>query len=397
MKLPVYNCIVNEDTGDESGVYAISFVDSPANETEFVKLSQENDIYLSKDAQKQILTGVVLKPNQLIYRNSQTMGEHYIKFTSEQIEKIAHKMMKTGISLHNTTHQHQSKLTGNYLTELWIIEDTEKDKSNALGFKDLPKGTLMCSYKVQDAEYWNKEVMSGNVRGFSLEGLFFQELEMKKTINQLNNKKDFMTKETEKKKGILGKIAKFFLDIEEVEKDDTTDSGESYREFVLSDGKIVMVDADGFSTMDGEQMQSGEHKLSDGNILVIDEEGNFVETKEASATNTEPDEATAAQTLRRQQHEKAKRQKLEETTVNSEDVQALKDRITELETKLAEAEAALQTARGEAADAKTEVEQLKKTTPSTPPAVQKLEEDTKKMSYTERMAYSIKMKNQNKK
>ncbi len=79
-------------------------------------------------------------------------------------------MMKTGLPLHSTTHQHNQNLSGNYLIELWIVENPQNDKSNELGFKNLPKGSLMASYKITDENYWNNEVMTGNVKGFSLEG-----------------------------------------------------------------------------------------------------------------------------------------------------------------------------------------------------------------------------------
>ena len=168
MNIPIYNCIVEDGVNDITGIYAISFVDSPANEVDFIALKQEakTPVYLNKNDQKQILTGVVLKPEQLIYRFSEQLGEYYIKFSAEQIERIAQKMMKTGLALQHTTHQHEKPLKGNYLTELWIVENPELDKSKALGFQDLPKGTLMCSYKIEDSEYWKNEVMTGHVRRF---------------------------------------------------------------------------------------------------------------------------------------------------------------------------------------------------------------------------------------
>ena len=111
MNLSVYSCIIDKKLNDDTGVYAISFIDSPANDVDFVVLSVEN-VHLNKDEKKQILTGVVLKPEQLIYRNSSKLGEHYINFYAEQVENIAHKMMKIGITLHNTAH-HQIPLVRN--------------------------------------------------------------------------------------------------------------------------------------------------------------------------------------------------------------------------------------------------------------------------------------------
>lgn len=62
MNIPIYNCLI-EETDETTGIMAISFVDSPANEEDFVALTRQlQEITLRQDCQKQILTGVVLKP-----------------------------------------------------------------------------------------------------------------------------------------------------------------------------------------------------------------------------------------------------------------------------------------------------------------------------------------------
>lgn len=48
MKIPVYNCIIDENEEDASGIYAISFVDSPANEVDFVALKKTKMYNLAK-------------------------------------------------------------------------------------------------------------------------------------------------------------------------------------------------------------------------------------------------------------------------------------------------------------------------------------------------------------
>jgi hypothetical protein len=175
MELPIFNCVIDENLKDKTGIFAMSFVKCPAVDVDFVKLSEQMKlpVHLHRDKHKQILTGAVLKPEQLIYRKDSKGNSFYIRFSADEIEKITHKMLQNGIAIHNTTHQHQIPLSNNYLVECWLIEDSDNDKANALGFKDLPKGTLMVSYKITDSDYWNKEVLTGNVKGFSLEGLFY--------------------------------------------------------------------------------------------------------------------------------------------------------------------------------------------------------------------------------
>ena len=382
MNLPIYNCIIDDDVEDMTGVYAISFVDCPANEVDFVALDRQKEEHLSRDVKKQILTGVVLQPEQLIYRNSAELGDYYIKFSAEQIEKIAQKMMRTGVALHNTTHQHQSPLSGNYLVELWIVTDPDTDKSKALGFENLPKGTLMCSYKIEDKDYWNAEVMSGHVKGFSLEGFFTQTID-KTSKNQSNQKCRKMNK---KKPTLLGKIMNFLLDIEDVRKSDMTNSGEAFVVFVLADGKEVYVDQDGFATLDEEQMPAGEHNLANGNILVVDNEGQFVETKEPSAKNTNPDAAKAPEALR-----KGKKRAHKLADFDPKTMEALKAKIAEMQSTIDQLTQSLADAQGMLEETQGQVEELRKKTPSAHPLVQhsQLSKPVTEMTTAERMAVAL--------
>ncbi len=380
MDLPIYNCIIDDNEDELTGILAISFVDSPANEVDFVALQGETAIQLSRDEKKQILTGVVLKPEQLIYRNSPQLGDYYIRFSAEQIEKIAQKMMRTGIALHNTTHQHQNKLSGNYLTELWIVTDPQTDKSKALGFENLPKGTLMCSYKVGDREYWNTEVMTGHVRGFSLEGFFNQLPEITKPKNQNNVK---MNKK-KPRQTLLGRIARILLDIEDVKKADVTASGTPYVVFVLADGTEANVDEDGFATLNGEQMPAGEHQLANGNLLVIDEQGQFVETREASENKTKPEDAKAPQTLR------SNRAKTKLAGFDPKTAEALKAKIGEMQQTIDQLTTALGEAQSMLEDTKGQVEEMRRKTPSARPAVQlSASKDVSEMTTAERMAMAL--------
>lgn len=380
MKIPVYNLLIDENENDETGVWAISFVDQPANEVEFVALNREKqEIYLNKDSHKQVLTGVILKPEQLIYRHSPKMGDYYIRFSAEQIEKISRKMMRTGVALQSTTHQHSTPLNGNYLTELWIVEDPRNDKANALGFSGLPKGTLMCSYKIEDKAYWDNEVMTGRVKGFSLEGFFSQELAMSKSNKQL-----IMNKKKRKESTLLGKISRFLLDLDTVTSADATASGVPYVVFVLADGKEAYVDEDGFVTLEGGQMPAGEHKLANGNLLVVDEQGQFVETREPSEDKTKPEETKAPQAMRRN-----RKQKLS-SNFDPKTAEALKAKIAEMQQTIEQLTQSLGEAQSMLEDTKGQVEEMRRRTPSARPAVQlNIQKPVGEMTTAERMAMAL--------
>ena len=62
--------------------------------------------------------------------------------------------------------------TENTLLESWIVEDPEMDKSKTLGF-NVPEGSWMVSYKINNQETWNK-IKDGTINGFSIAGNFIE-------------------------------------------------------------------------------------------------------------------------------------------------------------------------------------------------------------------------------
>lgn len=308
-KIPIYEAKVKGT--DNTGIFAMSFVELPANESNFVALQRQRPVKLSIDKQKQMLTGVVLIPDQLIYRNDVQLGEYYLKFTAAEIERIALKMMRTGVALTTTTHQHEKPLKGNYLAELWIVKDSKRDKSVALGLGELPVGTLVASYKIENPAYWRTEVLTGNVKGFSLEGIFnFNSVQMKKNPKTAAQLAKEQAAAKNKGKGIpafFRSVAAFLEGeseaaaegVAEEAKKDETDSGTPYLIFELGEGGEVWVDEDGFCTLEGgEQMPAGEHALADGNVIVVDDSGMLVITQ-PEADGAEPAEADVAMAKQR--------------------------------------------------------------------------------------------------
>lgn len=238
----------------------------------------------------------------------------------------------------------------------------------------------MCSYKIEDKNYWEKEVMSGHVKGFSLEGFFSQQVSLSRINNKSMNNKKKKVKQT-----LLGRIANMLLDIDAVEKADTTASGTAYVVFVLADGKEAYVDADGFVTLDGEQMAAGEHNLSNGNLLVVDENGQFVETREPSDDKTNPEDAKAKQTLR------SKKRGIRLSDFDGKTAEALKAKIAEMQATIEQLLQALDEANGMLEDTKTQVEEMRRKTPSAYPAVQLsgTGKSPAEMSTAERMAAAL--------
>tara|TARA_R110000782_G_C14577200_1_gene388094 strand:- start:162 stop:626 length:465 start_codon:yes stop_codon:yes gene_type:complete len=126
-----------------------------------------------------MLMGPLMVPNKLIVRLDDNNEEYYVYFTADTIKKIAYKMMKDKlIDRVNIEHDNSDSVDDAYLVESWIIEDGD-DKSRNYGF-DLPVGTWMGTYKIDNQRIWDEYIKTGKVKGFSVEG-YFESYAMSKT------------------------------------------------------------------------------------------------------------------------------------------------------------------------------------------------------------------------
>lgn len=166
--MKIIELILDEDS-KISGIDAISIVESPAIESNFIALNNHQVKFATVDTEKRILMGPALIPNKPIYRN-QDGEEFYVYFSKATIEKAMQMYLKKG-NQGNATLEHDGKINGLTLVESWIKIDAEKDKSVAYGMED-PVGTWYVSMKVDNEEIWNEYVKSGKVKGFSIEGFF---------------------------------------------------------------------------------------------------------------------------------------------------------------------------------------------------------------------------------
>ena len=130
--------------------------------------------------EKQMLVGPLMVPNKLILRIDEDGNEYYVYFTEDTIKKLSYKMMKDKlIDSVNIEHDNKDRVSDAFLVETWLIEDDKTDKSRKYGF-DLPNGTWMGMYKIDNKRIWDEYVKTGKVRGFSVEG-FFEQYAMSKT------------------------------------------------------------------------------------------------------------------------------------------------------------------------------------------------------------------------
>ena len=139
--------------------------------------SVSNNAYFSKtwsfsDDDQMIVTGPAMIPQQLIARRDDLGNLFHVYFSKDTIEKIARKFLADN-NTHNTDINHNGSVVNeNTLLESWIVADPKMDKSTSMGF-NVPKGTWMTSYKINDEETW-KKIKAGELNGFSVEGSFLE-------------------------------------------------------------------------------------------------------------------------------------------------------------------------------------------------------------------------------
>jgi hypothetical protein len=238
--IPTYKIKVNED--DSSGVFAIALVDHPAIEIDFLALAKEieREFFLAKK-DKQMIYGPLLVPDKLIPRKDAKSGQEFnIIFDEETIELIADKFNKNKLG-DTFNFMHSNRKVEAYLIENWLTGET--DKSQDYGYK-LPKGTWFGKVKVKDEKFWNEEVKTEKLKGFSVE--IKSDIEL---IHLNNNKQNN-------------------INLMEIK---TNEGVSLYFDGELAEGTVIFVDA--------EMTQfapEGAHMLEDERVITVDAEGKIV-------------------------------------------------------------------------------------------------------------------------
>ena len=311
-KIEVFELVI--DTDDESGTTAISFVDRPAIDSNFIKFSEQKEHkFQIKDEEKRIVEGYCMVAELLIARvNPETGAKFFVKFSAKTIEQIREKQSRLGLNnSFNLMHDSDNKAEGVYMLDNLII-DNERGKVAPKEFEKVPNGSLWISAKVDNDEIW-QSVKDGTFQGFSVEGMYKQ-LESvsmdEETINkiiktiqdfeksidenvQLTNKQtiDNMSKET------LDKVKKLIFGEEttEVAVEATPEVTEiKLMAAELADGTMINIDpalevgAVVTVEVEGEvaPMPNGEYPLADGTVVAISE-GAISDIKEVEAEEEE--------------------------------------------------------------------------------------------------------------
>jgi hypothetical protein len=172
-KLETFELFI-DDAREEDGIEAISLVEFPAIEENFVALSKHKVEFKTVDTEKRIIVGLALVPDKPIYRRS-GKTEYNIIFSKDTVRKASELYLKR-LKLNNTTLEHDIQMTsGVSVIESWVVEDVEKDKTALYGLNAVV-GAWAVTMKVDNEEVW-KDVKAGKYLGLSIEGMFSDKAE----------------------------------------------------------------------------------------------------------------------------------------------------------------------------------------------------------------------------
>lgn len=297
--IPIYEALIERE---DEGIFTVSLVDSPAVDTNFVAFQKENikeEVKFRIDSEeKRLITGVLMRPDYLIYRNDKPLGERFIKYSKETIKKMAEKLLRDGYqNAVNLMHRPDSYVSGVNILEFFI-----KDSERGLipnGFENIEDGSLFATYHVENDAVWN-EIKNGTFKGFSLEGLF--------------EFKPFKTKQ--EKMSLKTKFLKALLKLGEVQ----TDKG-----IIYWAGEEDLKAGDEVFNESYEPLADGEYEIEDGKTIVV-VEGKVAEIRDPKAeVSDEPQE-----------------EQFEEEVVPEEQVEEVKEEVRDLGQELDDLKAELE-------------------------------------------------------
>ena len=203
----IYN---NENDGD---LYGISIVDDPANGFNFIAMNNKVVIKLASDQKKKILYGIVLRPEQKIYREFEDGTPFNLMFDAPTIERFSQDFMMKGYQK-NTTFNHESNnwLEGTTIVENWIVMNKDNDKGNVIGLP-VEQGDWCIGMKLSD-QLWSEYIETGKAKGFSIDSFIqFEKIKMKRSCeNCLTQDVEIYSREETNKENMsmLKKLIKMF-------------------------------------------------------------------------------------------------------------------------------------------------------------------------------------------
>lgn len=183
--LPIYKITIDDEysDGENLGIEMIAFTNLPAIKVKGMAFGSEKRLMFADDVKYRITAPAMIPMD--IYRKSDGDGEYYVQFTEEVIEQIHTKFMADlrNRDIFNLEHDTEKKVPA-YILETWIVDNPKQDKAYSTFGIEVPKGTLMVTAQVTDADYFAELVANDQV-GFSIEGFLGLKLSEQIKLNTM--------------------------------------------------------------------------------------------------------------------------------------------------------------------------------------------------------------------
>ena len=368
------------------GVFAISLVNAPATEETFIAMAKQDKIvkFAKVDEEQRILMGLVLQPEQLIYRVDEDGNEFEMFFSAETIKDFSQNFFQSGFQL-NSKLEHDEPIEGVTFVESWLVEDPKVDKSAAFGL-EYPKGSWLVSMKVDNDDIWNNYIKTGELKGFSIDGMVeLEEVNFKSNIQMSKSNKNILA------------LLKQIVSGAEQEVEVTLGSVKSGELDIQFDGETLEVGTAVFLIADESEKVSladGTYKIDEGGEIVV-KDGLVESMSEAEAEEEVAPEAEEVVDAELEE------EVIEEVNADEESMKVIKEILDDMfkayaesmEIKMSALDAKLETLTSENVELKEQVVTL-----SAQPSVEPVSSQPKQVKLTKqgRILEAIKLANQNK-
>ncbi len=367
------------------GVFAISLVNAPATGEHYIAMAKQDKIvkFAKVDEEQRILMGLVLQPEQLIYRVDEDGNEFEMFFSAETIKDFSQNFFQSGFQL-NSKLEHDEPIEGVTFVESWLVENPKVDKSAAFGL-EYPKGSWLVSMKVDNDDIWNNYIKTGELKGFSIDGMVeLEEVNLKTNIQMSKSNKNILA------------LLKQIVSGAEQEVEVTLGSVKSGELDIQFDGETLEVGAPVFLLADEEKVSlaDGTYKLDEGGEIVV-KDGLVESMAEAEAEEEVAPEAEEVVDAELEE------EVIEEVNADEESMKVIKEILDDMFKAYAESmEIKMSEMLTKMSDIEAKNVELKEqvVTLSAQPSVEPVSSQPKQVSLTKqgRILEAIKLANQNK-
>lgn len=172
MELQVYKAQIDPSPTSDLEVNFIGLVDRPAIERNFLAFNEhKNKVQFAINEEDRVLVGPAMIADMPLYRKDDQLGEYFVVFDKAAINSIVEKFHSKGyLKNFNLFHDAQQQMEDITILSSFITSEKYGIKAPEL-FKDIADGSWFISVKINNEQVWQK-VKSGEIRGFSVEGIF---------------------------------------------------------------------------------------------------------------------------------------------------------------------------------------------------------------------------------